>query len=81
MIQGKMTLSSNPGTDFDWSKRAVHGLFWGTNMVQRRLHLVYVEGLGLCLVDWLHSQSVCMHCVSVRFLQEVDNKLHSHKYQ
>ena len=38
-----------------------------------------MEHLGLCLVDWLQSQSVCVCvcvCVSVSFLQKVNNKPH-----
>ena len=58
IIQGKMTLPSNPGTDFDWSKLAARGLFWMTYRVQRWPHLVQMEHHWLCLVDWLQCQSV-----------------------
>lgn len=78
MIQGKITLPSNPGTDFDWSKLAVRGLFWMTYRVQRWPHLVQMEHHGLCLVDRLQLQLVC---VAVSFLQKINKTPHGYKYQ
>lgn len=78
MTQGKVSLSPNPCINFDRPKPAAHVFFlddwYGSE----------VTSFGLSgksqsmLVDGLVSHSMWL---SLSFLQEVSNKLHSHEYQ